>query len=49
MSPQNRNPTASQVSGLQLTSMQRLFLQFLPEGHVMQSSDRPHPSPMTPQ
>jgi hypothetical protein len=37
------------VSGLQLASMQRLFLQSLPAAHIMQSSDRPHPSPMTPQ
>ena len=47
MSPQKRNPMASQVSGLQLLSTHRLFLQVLPAGHPMQSSDRPHPSPMT--
>jgi hypothetical protein len=40
---------ASQVSGLQLSAMQRLFLQLWPEGHIMQSTERPHPSPMTPQ
>jgi hypothetical protein len=49
MSPQKRNPMASQVSGTQLAGMQRLFLQVCPLGHVMQSSDRPHPSPMLPQ
>jgi hypothetical protein len=40
---------ASQVSGLQLSAMQRLFLQLWPDGHIMQSTERPHPSPMTPQ
>jgi hypothetical protein len=29
--------------------MHRLFLQSFPAEHIMQSSDRPHPSPMTPQ
>ena len=49
MSPQKRKPIASHVSGTQLAGMQRLFLQVWPLGHVMQSSDRPHPSPIVSQ